>query len=123
MTKLDDDRFLDGYFDDAKKSSPAIPDALMARIVADAAAETDRRAQMRARVEPVSVWRQIWQAVGGWPAIAGLSAATLTGVWIGLNPPANVSNALAQAIGQESESTTDYLFDPVSGFEFAMLEG
>ena len=34
MTKLDDDRFLDGYFDDAKKSSPAIPDALMARIVA-----------------------------------------------------------------------------------------
>ena len=123
MTKLDDDRFLDAYFDDAKKSSPAIPDALMARIVADAAAETDRRTQMAARVEPVSVWRQIWQAVGGWPAIAGLSAATLTGVWIGLNPPANVSNALAQAIGQDSESTTDYLFDPVSGFEFAMLEG
>ena len=123
MTTPENDDFLEAFFDDAKKSAPDVPDGLMARIMADAQAETDRRVQIASAAAPKSVWAQILGAVGGWPALAGLSAATLTGVWIGLNPPAAVGNTLAQVMGQDGASVSDYMFDPISGFELAMLEG
>ena len=123
MTTPENDDFLEAFFDDAKKSAPDVPDGLMARIMADAQAETDRRVQIASAAAPKSVWAQILGAVGGWPALAGLSAATLTGVWIGLNPPAAVGNTLAQVMGQDGAAVSDYMFDPISGFELAMLEG
>lgn len=123
MTTPENDDFLDAFFDDAKKSTPDMPDGLMARMMADAQAETDRRAKIAVATAPKSFWSQIWGAVGGWPALAGLSAATLTGVWIGLNPPAAVSDTMAQVLGQDGTAVSDYMFDPVSGFELAMLEG
>lgn len=123
MTTPENDDFLEAFFDDAKESAPVVPDGLMARMIADAQAETDRRAQIAAASAPKSVWSQIMGAVGGWPALAGLSAATLTGVWIGLNPPAAVSDTMAQVLGQDGAVVSDYLFDPVTGFELAMLEG
>ncbi len=123
MTTPENDDFLEAFFDDAKKSAPDVPDGLMARIMADAQAETDRRVQIASAAAPKSVWAQILGAVGGWPALAGLSAATLTGVWIGLNPPAAVGNTLSQVMGQDGAAVSDYMFDPISGFELAMLEG
>jgi hypothetical protein len=47
----------------------------------------------------------------------------LTGVWIGLNPPAAIRDTMAQVMGQDGAVVSDYLFDPVTGFELAMLEG
>lgn len=34
--------------------------------------------------------REVWQALGGWHAAGGLSAAMLVGFWLGLNDPSGL---------------------------------
>ncbi len=68
---------------------------LLARVLEDAYAEQDALAA-RAIPEPEptapqtaprGLIRSILDAIGGWPAVAGLATATVAGVWIGYNPP------------------------------------
>lgn len=33
---------------------------------------------------------EVWQALGGWRAVSGLSAAMLVGFWVGLNDPSGI---------------------------------
>lgn len=68
---------------------PPLTDALMARIVADAAAEMPRR-----RPAPASS-RLLLAALGGWAAVSGLAAATVAGLWLGIAPPPALDALLA----------------------------
>ncbi|GAA3853583.1 hypothetical protein GCM10022404_01230 [Celeribacter arenosi] len=93
--------------DGAHGADSAADIALMARIVADAEAE------IAARTPVVEVARGGWlramvRSVGGWPSMAGLATAGVTGLAIGLSAPAAISGVAlgtsAQATGVESAS-------------------
>lgn len=83
---------------------PAEPD-LIGRILADAevaqAAHAHRgpAVSSASNVEP-SGWRGWLDALGGWPALGGLTAAAVTGLWIGVAPPAAVDDLMAGVLGE-----------------------
>lgn len=83
--KKPDDAGLQLLFDAARAARPSPSDDLMARITADAAdAQPDRET---VRPETPGVFRQILDALGGWPALGGLVTAAATGVYIGVVQP------------------------------------
>jgi len=99
MTHPNDD-MIDDLLAQARGADPAPSDALMARVLADAAAVQAASAQP----EPVpvqSLWDRAMDAIGGWPALSGLAAATVAGVWIGVAPPATVSDFTAALVGDQ----------------------
>lgn len=69
------------------------------------AAETSGRASDRtSALAGMALWRRgaeklrdIRTALGGWPAMAGLAAASLTGIWIGVAPPSFLPDPVALA--------------------------
>ncbi len=91
MTISDDE--LDDIFDAARGAGDDMPvsDALMARIIADAAAEMPRPVAMAPKR---SLGTALFAALGGWTAISGLAAATVAGVWLGVSPPAALDTFL-----------------------------
>jgi len=97
--------------------SPPAPD-LVARILADARAADLARHPPRAarRTSALTGLRGLIAALGGWPALGGLSAATLAGLWIGIAPPAALDSVVAQLWG-DSVSVTLYPEDDLFGLE------
>ncbi|CUH87983.1 hypothetical protein PH5382_01914 [Phaeobacter sp. CECT 5382] len=98
MTELDD------LFAVARHTPPRMSQDLTAAILSDAANVLDERAKTAA-VSFVSaqqdqgvrrLWRQFTSAVGGWPALGGMVAASLSGLWIGLAPPSFLPDPVAQ---------------------------
>ena len=90
MAQMDDD--LDDLFGTLAQRGPQPSDALMARILADAAALQPRAAPvMRATAPRGGLWAALAAALGGRGALAGLATATLAGVWIGFAQPAPVA--------------------------------
>lgn len=67
---------LEAAFAAARQTTPPLPDGLLARVIADAAAQM-----------PVSerqpFWRLVFGTLGGWPAMAGLAMTACVGVWAG----------------------------------------
>jgi len=111
MTNPNDD-MLDDMFAQASAKSPAPSDDLMARVLADAAAVQPGQSPI-ADKRP-SLWSRISDAIGGWPAVSGLAAATVAGVWVGIAPPAQVEDLTATFIGDEISInlfSTDLGFD------------
>jgi hypothetical protein len=111
MTNPNDD-MLDDMFAQARAVTPAPSDDLMARVLADAAAVQPRNRPIAA-MRP-TLWSRMSDAVGGWPALSGLAAATVAGVWVGIAPPAQVEDLTATLIGDEisiSLFSTDLAFD------------
>lgn len=94
MTDEKDD-MLDDILGKARRQTPQPDDALMARVLADAA----QVAASRRRVRRPGYWAQWADALGGWPAVAGLAAATIAGIWVGVAPPASVENLAAAVLG------------------------
>ena len=76
---------LETLFQAGRDAAPVPSEALMARIMADAEAETLRRAPSPAPAR--RALGRILDALGGWPAMAGLATATLAGVWLGFVAP------------------------------------
>lgn len=114
MSMTDDDRrqgaALEPFFAAARAAAPAPTPALMARVLEAAGAEQARIAAPAPAPAPrVGLWVRIARGLGGWPALSGLAAAGLAGVWIGL--------ALPEAV-IDSEGA-DYVVDvaPVYAFE------
>ncbi|MFK7938821.1 MAG: hypothetical protein AB8B82_05540 [Roseovarius sp.] len=106
---------LEALFESARTHAPAPSAALMARVSTDAHAQ-----QGAATAHPVPVpvsapglWSQIWQGLGGWPAVSGLATATCAGIWLGVYPP------------QTMAGMTEGLFgvDPVSPLIDMSFEG
>lgn len=91
MTMTDpNDNMLDDLFAEARRISPPVGGDLMARVLADAAAAQ----------APARLWTRLFEMLGGWPALGGLAAATVAGVWIGVSPPAPVADLTAALLGE-----------------------
>lgn len=99
---------------EAETGEPS-PD-LLARVLADAYEEQDMqaaRAMAAPEVDALAVPRRgflrgLLDAIGGWPAVAGLATATVAGVWIGYNPPSAFDDlTLTLMNGSYGYSTSD----------------
>lgn len=95
MTDRDMDE-IDTLLAQARRTQAPVDDALMARVLADAA-----RLQPEAQQMPrQSGWRSwVRDLIGGWPAMGGVVAAGLTGVWVGVAPPAGIEEFTATFLG------------------------
>ena len=100
MMVTDKDDTLDSFFDAARRSDATPQDDLMARVMADAAMVSAQR-DVPAVTAPssLSIWVRIVETIGGWPALGGVMAAGIGGLWIGVAPPANVEDWAANLVG------------------------
>lgn len=125
--KQQDSDGLEAFFDAARKTAPAPDTAFMARILEDAlSVQAEAAAITPPAAKRGGIISQILRGIGGWPALTGLAAATVAGVWIGVNPPAAVSDQLASLIGTSSATTdadSDWLLDPLTEYDIAMTGG
>lgn len=119
-----EDSFLDALLDEERRvRSGADPDVsadLMARVLADAErvqAGFAPVAPPRTAPQRTGLWAQIGAVLGGWPAVAGLAAASVCGLWLGISPPQGLSDTAALYYSDDGA-----LLDPISGFEFAFEE-
>lgn len=101
----DDIEGLEAFFAAGRTSAPQMSDALMARILGDAAVEQARiedartgRPGMAAAKRP-NPWRVLIAVLGGRKAVAGLLTAALAGLWLGFSPPQPLSG-LTQTVAQ-----------------------
>lgn len=110
--KNPNDDMLNDLFAEVREVKPVPSDALMMRVLADGDA-VQLGAATRPAVQP-GLWTRMMDMVGGWPAVSGLAAATVAGIWVGVAPPASVSDMTASLIGDEvsiSLFSTDLMFD------------
>jgi hypothetical protein len=110
----DDD--IDRLFALAREVQPPLPDALAARILADAEAAT--RPVVGAAPAVPGGWRGIVAALGGWPALGGLALAGVVGLVIGISPPAGLSTIASGLLGDTLELQLSADADPI-----LLLEG
>lgn len=100
------DDILDGFFEAARQQQPQIPEGVVARILADA--DREQAHHLNRSVIPVrskrSFFGDVVAALGGWPSLAGLAAATLAGVWIGYSPPTSLDSIALSVLGSETVS-------------------
>jgi hypothetical protein len=101
MSTTDEDRrreaALDACIDAARDSAPVPSAALLARVLDAAEAEQDRIAARHAavpRAPRAGLWARLRQGLGGYPALAGLAAAGVAGIWIGMALPALLPGTL-----------------------------
>lgn len=102
----DDDAFLNAYFADARADAPVPSAALLARIAEDAGRAQPTHAPVQHA--PRGGGLSLWQRLTGWSALAGgLTAATLAGVWIGYNPPAQLDLLSNTLLGADAQLTAE----------------
>ncbi|WP_319826371.1 dihydroorotate dehydrogenase [Thalassovita sp.] len=120
MDKQTGDIDLDALFAQARgRDADPSPD-FMARVLEDALAAQPAPTPVAQTRPRSSRLRQFLNAVGGWPAMAGLATAGVAGLWFGINPPEAVATTAETMLGVESDL---YLVDLMPGYEFAMAEG
>ena len=98
MTHPNDD-MIDALFAQARDQMVRPSDDLMARVLADADAVADARLQPAASPQRPGLWAQLMDAIGGWPSLGGLAAATVAGIWVGIAPPDAVAEMTASLMG------------------------
>ena len=110
---------LDDLFDAARHTEVSPSDRLMARVLADAAQVQADRLPQKARPQRTG-W--ITDLFGGWPALSGVLAAGVTGLWVGVAPPAGVEDLAANFLGTTQSvtflpDTTDLIWieEPTDG--------
>jgi hypothetical protein len=109
------DGLLEAHFAAARQTTP--PEALLARVLADAEAARPVAGGVRAgpgrRLSaPGGAFSRLRAALGGWPALAGLAAATMAGLWIGVAAPSALGAGWLGLVP-----------GPEAGFELALGEG
>ncbi|WP_428515512.1 hypothetical protein [Roseovarius sp.] len=119
------DNEMEAMFAAARTHAPE-PDAdFLARVLDDAEAVqagfAERAGSGAARLYPAPArgLRGVFAALGGWPAVAGLGAAAVTGVWIGVAPPEGLSTA-AQSVWDQDVTLA---FEPDLGTDLFPGEG
>lgn len=111
-----DDRALESLFDAARADPPNAPDALMARVIADAQAFQPQTARRGWRA-----WQGWLRAIGGLPALGGLVTATCVGFWLGVAPPEGIPD-LAGMVLEQQESTVLEMATDLTGFGWDIEE-
>ena len=111
---------LEAAFEAARAARPEPSADLMARVLADAeASQAGFTATPGARARPrYGYLRQFFEALGGWPAMAGLTAAGIAGVWLGVSPDVGLSDALASFLG--AGDMVSYTVDVMPGAELGL---
>ncbi|WP_204115839.1 hypothetical protein [Shimia biformata] len=118
--KHDDTDVLETFFDAARADPSATPsEALLQRIMADAAAEqfaATAPAPVRGkRKGPIAA---LVAALGGWQPVGGLAVATLAGVWIGFGLS---STYLPDGLDSLTSAGTEvYLSELSGGFDLTL---
>lgn len=106
-----DDDALDAAFSEMSTTPPDVPDALMARVMADAIAEMPKPNR-------VSIWQNVLRTLGGWPAVAGLAATACVGVWMG----GVLSDDLVVAFGLTDAASLEMGGD-LGAFDLLLVDG
>lgn len=101
-----DDQSLDALFDAARAAPPKVPEALMARVTADAATQMPVQRGFGARLQ------RVLAGLGGMPALGGMITASCVGFWMGLAPPEGLPD-LSAAI---------WIYGTQDGAELAMAD-
>lgn len=122
MSKTDEnetgltDAALDDVFAAARATVPEPRAEVMARILADAEGEIDRRESVSANARPAHRFDILRAAIGGWPAMAGMATAAVTGLWIGVSAPDQLSVLSGGWIGGASANSEFELEELVPGY-------
>lgn len=106
---------LQALFQDARANPPAVPEALMTRILADAEALQPNAS--------AGGWRTWVAALGGLPALGGLVTATCVGFWLGFAPPAVLPDLAQEMLGVELLLDDSFDAPGLSGFGWDIEEG
>ena len=117
MKKSDEmrnDPELDLFFDAARQAAPMPSDAVMARILADAAAVQP--------VPPGGFWPRWLVKIGGLPALGGLVSAACVGFWLGVAPPATLPDFAGHLLNVQSSTSEEYTGD-LADFGWDVEEG
>lgn len=96
---------LDAFFDVARGETVELPDGLTDRIMADAVQVQEGWRTPTPTARP-GILRQLYDVLGGWPALGGLVTACAAGVWIGFSPPSILPDP-----AQYVMADTDYFDD------------
>lgn len=136
MTEIDRDRdALEPFFEAARGVEPPAPGPdVLARVLAAAEAELDARATpvavpvAAAPARREGVLATFLRAIGGWPAMGGLAAATFAGVLIGAVQPTTISDRVdpwLSQLGLSPQVEESFSLDPDVGLalSFAAIEG
>lgn len=117
-----DDIELEAFFAAARRQSagqPGVAEAaepgadLMARILGDALAVQTAAIADTVPVQSVNaprdagIWRQFFGALGGWPGVAGLTAAAAVGGWLAISPPQTLSDTVLAYMGGAADQAQD----------------
>lgn len=95
---------LDALLAKAADAPAKVPDALIARVLADA--ERVQPAPSKPAHKKVHFGQRLSEIFGGWQGLGGMVAATCAGVWIGLSPPDAMPDAGALLLGYETADIT-----------------
>lgn len=115
---------LDQLFSEMQNSTPAPSAELLARLTEDAEAVQTARHQEFQKPKPqkVSLWRSFTEAIGGWPAVAGLSLAGVTGIWLGAVPPEFLSTQIDILASASTSEDLSFTLVADLGLEFDLTE-
>lgn len=120
MKKTHDKFDLDVLLSEAKTQDIAPTAEFMERVLQDSLMEQAAFAPAGVVNRRSSAVRQFLSAIGGWPAVAGLATAGITGVWIGINPPNAVATTAETILGTSPDR---YLVDVLPVYDFTLIEG
>jgi len=118
-----DDHELDALFEAAVESRDVPTDALMARIMADAA-DTVAQTQTSASIITTrpSLFARIAQELGGKRGLAGLAMAAVSGLAFGLGAPDTIGNVTGTYVvtASETAAATDEGVDALMSSYFSL---
>jgi len=115
------DSDLDILFAQARDTAQVPSADLMARILSDAERHQPPVAGFaRAPAPPrQGLWATMLTAIGGGAALAGLSTATLAGLWLGMAQPSSFTAVTETFMSTETLDTVDL----IPGFDTILTEG
>lgn len=102
------DESLDGLFEAAKRDAPLPDSSLLARVLADANEAQAGFVMPLAAPAPKprgASFEGLFQALGGWGGLSGLTAASAFGLWLGMSPVLGLSDGLTEGLGLPSFGT------------------
>ncbi|MCW1951169.1 MAG: hypothetical protein KIH44_007365 [Octadecabacter sp.] len=97
-----DDKMLEAAFAQARTPDIMPSEAALDRIMMDADSVLAEAAPVASRPKQ-GFGALILEAIGGWPSFSGLAAATVAGLWIGVSPPAALTDLSAGIWGATIE--------------------
>jgi len=89
---------LEDFFAASKDAELTPSKELMARVLADASA-LQPEASGLPLTSKSSAWSGFMDLIGGWPALSGVAAAGVAGIWLGVAPPTSLEQLTSEVMG------------------------